>query len=119
MIGHLAAALDPDDLDRPTGELGLGREDVGGVRVAAQGQDGRMLQEQQLITDLARGTRVDEALLEGVGPRVVDPAEPARVQRPRVRRHGRTGIDEGGLHPRTIAGRPAPAIPRVRSGGVW
>ena len=80
MVGDLAAALDPMDGDA-AGREGLGRgQDVGRVRVSTEGQDGRVLEEQELIRDRPVGALGDQALLEGVGRLVVHPTEPARLE---------------------------------------
>jgi hypothetical protein len=58
VVGHLATALDPDDLDPPPGERRRVGEDVAGSDVPAERQDRRMLEEEQLIGDptLARSS---------------------------------------------------------------
>ena len=66
VVRDLPAALGPLDRDAASGEFIVAREDVGRVGVAAQGQDGRMLQEQELVPDRAGHALVDEPLLEGV-----------------------------------------------------
>ena len=123
VVRHLAPALDALDGDAAGRQLVLGGEDVGWIRAAAEGQDRRMFEEEELVTDPFRRARVDEAALESMGLGIPDPPEPARVQR-----HAGVRSDEGGLHGRTIAGvremaqgyRPAPPdrlaarFPRVR-----
>ena len=79
VIGDLAAALDPDDLDPPPGEqVGL-RPDERLVGMAAEGQDGGVLEEQELVGDRPGDPRVDELALQRPGGAVVDPAEPVDV----------------------------------------
>ena len=84
MVGHLATALDPDDLDPARGQRRGVRADVGWVGAAAEGQDRRMLEEQQLVADAALCTLGDEALLERERLVVVDPSEPRGDDRPRT-----------------------------------
>ena len=109
VIGDLPAALGPLDDDATGSELPIGGEDVRGIGLAAEGQNGGMLEEEQLVPDRAGGALVDEVLLEPVRLGVVDPAEPSSVQRRRATGwvpggRIRPGFDQGRLHPRTIAG---------------
>ena len=77
VVGDLATALDLDHLD-PAGAQLIGRgEDMRRVGVPSQGQDGRMLQQQQLVADPIVGTLGRQPALEGMGLAVVDPAEPS------------------------------------------
>ena len=74
-----------------------------------------MLEQQQLVRDRAGRALVDEPLLQRMRIGVVDAAEPARVQRRRSAGQVpggriRPGIDQGRLHPRTIAGAPTHAV---------
>ena len=74
-----------------------------------------MLQEQQLVGDLAGRALVDQTALQDVRIGVVDPAEPAGVQGRGLagRVPGeriRPGIDQGRLHSRTIAGGRVNAV---------
>ena len=78
VIGHLAAALDPDDLDPASGKRGRVGADVGRVGGAAEGQDRRMLEEQQLVADPSLRTLGDEALLELERLAVVRPVRATR-----------------------------------------
>ncbi len=115
VIGDLASALGALDRDAASGQLRIGGEDVRGIGLAAQGQHGGMLEEQQLVPDHVIGALVDEAPLEPVRFGVVDPAEPSSVQRRRAAGQVpggriRPGFDQGRLHPRTIAGVPALAV---------
>jgi hypothetical protein len=115
VIGHFAATLDPLDRDAPSRELSRAREDVRGVGLATQGQDRGMLQEQQLVGDLAGRSLVDQPTLEGVRIGVVDSAQPAGVQRRAIAgsvpgERVRPGIDQGRLHARTIAGAPVKPV---------
>ena len=51
-------------------------QDVGRVRVSAEGQDRRMLEQQEPVADRAVGPLGHEPLLEGQRLVVVDPPEP-------------------------------------------
>ena len=119
VVGDLPAALGSDDRDAASGEFLVTREDVGRVGLPAQGQDGWMLQEQELVPDRAGHAFVDEPLLHRVRLVVVHATEPPGVQRRRLtgRLPGgrvRTGIDQRGLHRATIAG----ARPKALRGGL-
>ena len=81
VVGDLAASLDALDRDASRRELVGGGQDVGRVGVPAEGQDGGMLQEQELVPDATRRALVDEPFLEGVRLAIVDAAEPAGVDR--------------------------------------
>src|SRR5262249_18519747 len=70
---HLAAALDPDDLDAASGKLPWRGEDMARIRLPAEGQHGIVLEEQEPVADLARRTLPDELLLELPGLPVPDP----------------------------------------------
>ena len=115
VVGDLAAALDPLDLDASSLELLGRRQDVRRVGVLAEGQDCRVFEQQQLVADAGVGSVIDEPLLERVRLAVVDATEPPRAQRRHAfggRAQRGTRIDEGGLHARTIAGvRPDPGGP--------
>ena len=54
VVGHLAAALDADDLDAARGQDRPGRADVRRVGGPAEGQDRRVLEEQELVADARR-----------------------------------------------------------------
>ena len=115
VIGHLAATLDPFDRDAASRELLRARQDVRGVGLAAQGQDRRMLQQQQVVRDLAGSALVDQSALEGMRSGVLDAAEPTGVQRRDLAgtvpgERVRPGFDQGRLHSRTIAGGHAKAV---------
>ena len=65
VVGHLAAALDPDDLDAAARRASPRRRRTwAGSDVAAEGQDRRVLEEEQLVADRAVGALRREALLE-------------------------------------------------------
>jgi hypothetical protein len=116
VVGDLAATLDPLDGDPASGELIRGDTDVGGIGVFAEGQDRRMLEQEELVTDPAVGTLVEESLLECVGLAVIDPAKPRRLHGGDLgvaRAEIGIGIDEDGLHVRTIAGVPRQPFARV------
>ena len=70
-------------------------QDVGRVGVATEGQDGRVLEEQQLVTDPLVGALADEALLQRMGLAVPDPAKPASRDRGLGRDGGRVGPRAG------------------------
>ena len=89
VIGHFAAALDPDHLDAPGRQVGRGRADVGLVGLPAQGQDGRMLEQEERVGDVARDALVDEPFLDRPGLAIADPAQPADIERTGGRRGGR------------------------------
>ena len=109
VVGDLAATLGSNDRDAASGELLVAREDVGRVRLPAEGQDGGMLQQQELVADRACRALIDEPLLQRVGIAVGHATQPLGTQRRRLtgRLPGgriRTGIDQRGLHRATIAG---------------
>jgi hypothetical protein len=115
VIGHLSAALDPEDLDPPAFQLRGRGEDVGLVGVPAEGEDGRVLEQEELVGDSVVSPFRDEPTLEIPRGLVVDPSEPARLERACVGA-GLVGVlptieDAGGwLHSGTIAGRPVRAF---------
>ena len=78
-----------------------GRQDVRRIRVAAQRQDGVMLQQQQRVRDVTGGARRHQRVLAIPGRLVADPPQPFG---PQVHR------------PRTIAG---PTSPRSYDGMIW
>ena len=109
VIGHLATTLDPMDLDPAGRELAGRREDVRRVRVAAQGQDRWVLEQQELIGDGAGRALGDESLLQVMSGGVVRATEPACLESASAGADGRLGRGEqAGLHEVTIAGHPLP-----------
>ena len=64
-----------------------------------------MLEQEQLVVDLVGRSSLDQALLERIRPRVVDPPEPSRVQGRAGPGLVRCSFAERGVHDRTIAGR--------------
>ena len=76
MVGHLTAALDPDDLDAAAGQRFRVGADVGRVGRATEGQDRRVLEQEQLVGDGAVGPLRREALLERQSVAVVGASEP-------------------------------------------
>ena len=111
MVRDLAAALDADDLDPPPAELrGVG-EDVALVGVAAERQDRRMLEQEQLVSDRAVGASPGELLLERPRLAVRDPPQPGRLDDPRPGGAVLTGRGHRvGLHAPTIAGNGLPPV---------
>ena len=69
VVGDLAAPLDPDDLDPAPPQLARRGEDMGVVGLAAERQDGVVLEEQQAVADLAVGPLRDEAPSASPTPR--------------------------------------------------
>ncbi len=82
VVGDLAAALDADDGDPASVQVGRAGEDVGRIAVAAQRQDRRVLQQQELVADQPVGALGCQASLQRVRLVVGDPPEPARLERP-------------------------------------
>ena len=64
VIGDVAAAIDLVKRDAALGEQFVGGEDVGAVGVAAEGQDRRMLEQEQHIFDAALVAQVGDLCLE-------------------------------------------------------
>ena len=95
VIGHLAAALHPERLDAARGEHLVRGTDVGRVGITSEGQHRVVLQQQQRVGRVARGTRGDQGVLPVPGVLVPDPAQPLASK----------------VHGRTIAG--GAATPRV------
>ena len=116
VVGDLAAALDVHDRDTPSLELGGdAREDVCRIAVPAQRQDGRVLQQEELVADPPIGPLGGQSPLERMRLVIRDPTEPVRLERPgcwaieafgRADRRHRTPGEQVGLHRRTIAGVP-------------
>ncbi len=85
--------------------------------VPAEGQDSRMLEQQQLVRDLPGDAPFDELVLERPRVAIADPTEPAGLERctgdgvP-----GRPGIEgrSGDVHARTIAGATLRTVTRCR-----
>ena len=78
VVGHLAASLDADDLDPARGERRVVGQDVGRVGGASEGQDSRVLEEEQPVADGAVGALGGERLLEGEPLAVWHAPEPRR-----------------------------------------
>ena len=79
VVGHVAAAVDLVQLDAAGGEELIAGEDVGAGRVAAEGDDGRMLQQQQRVADEACLARGNHAGLDGEAFGVRNAAEMEEV----------------------------------------
>ena len=78
-VRDLPTALDPDHLDPAAPQLARARQDVRIVGLPAEGQDGVMLEQQELVRDLARDPSLDQRLLAIPGVAVRDPSEPRRL----------------------------------------
>jgi hypothetical protein len=111
VVGDLAAALDPDDLDPPSGEFpGIG-QDVAVIGVPAERQHGRVLEQEQAVTDRTVGAAPGELLLERPRLAVGDPPQPGRADGRRPGGAVLTGRGHRvGLHVPTIAGKRHPAV---------
>ena len=108
VVGHLAATLDPDDLDAASLELLGARPDVPVGAVPPEGQHRRMLEQQELIADASVRPVRGQLALQRMPVAVRDPAQPRGVERV-----GPGGVEDGGGHRRTIAGRASPTCRRV------
>ena len=75
VIGDVAATVDFVEGDAAAGEELVGGQDVGAIGVAAEGEDGRVLEEQQDVFDAALEAEVDQLRLEAEGFVVGDAAE--------------------------------------------
>ena len=111
MVRDFAATLDPDQLDTPRRKLLRRGQDMLRVGIAAERQDGGMLEQEQPVADPAVGALAGKASLERPRLPIRDSAEPLRVER-----FGTVGgtcglsVDRGGLHVGTIAGRARRAV---------
>lgn len=113
VIGHLPSPLDSFDGDALRLELCGTSQDVRRVRVPAEGQNGRVLQQEKLIRDASGETLVNKPFLERVRSWVLDPAEPAGMERQRRAERPGLWFGERRLHARTIAGVPCSAVRRT------
>ena len=75
MVGDVAAAVDLVDLDAALGEEIVGREDVGASGVAAEGEDGRVLEEEERVADGTCLACCDDLVLNAQAFCVGDAAE--------------------------------------------
>ena len=75
VIGDVAAAIDFVKRDAAAGQELIGSENVGAVGVAAQGEHGRMLEEQQDVADAALLAQLNQLRLQAQSFGVVDAAE--------------------------------------------
>jgi hypothetical protein len=80
VVGDFSAALDPPNLDPAGGELIGAGPDMARIGVAAEGQDGRMFEQEQLVADHAGGALADQSLLPCMRILIGDPAQPASMQ---------------------------------------
>ena len=75
VVGHVAAAVDLVEGNAAALEQLVRRQNVGTVGVAAQGEHGRMLQQQEHVGDAILLAEIDELGLQAQGLGVVDAAE--------------------------------------------
>ena len=80
VIGDVAATVDLVQLDVARGELLVGGDDVFAMRVAAEGEDGEVLEQQQRVADEALLARIDDATLDGEAVGVGDAPELEEVE---------------------------------------
>src|SRR5439155_11222526 len=92
VVRHLAAALDADRLDPPCRELGGSGQDMCLLRVPAQCQHRRVLEQEERVVDLVGDAKVDELVLERPCLPVADAPEPADLER-----HGGPGGQRRGV----------------------
>jgi hypothetical protein len=79
VIGDVAAAIDLVHLHSTLGEEIVASEDVGAVGVAAEGEDGRMLQHEESVADEVLLASGDDLLLDGESFAVGDAAEMEKI----------------------------------------
>jgi hypothetical protein len=109
VVGDVATPLHAHHLDAACGEQRRHRQHVRLARIAPQGENGVVLEEEQLVLVQGPvGARGSERLLRGPRVAVRDSAQPAGVQAPGRRR---LLLHRLALHPLTI---PAPAARAVR-----
>jgi hypothetical protein len=75
VIRYVAAAIDLVELDAALGEFFVAGKDVGAVGVAAERQNGRVLQHQKRVTNQILLSRRDDLLLDGESLAVWDATE--------------------------------------------
>ena len=75
VVGDVAAAVDLVELDAAAGEQFVGGEDVGAGGVAAEGENGRMLEQKERVADGAGLARGDDLGLDAQAFGVGDAAE--------------------------------------------
>ena len=75
VVGDVAAAVDLVDLDAAAGKELVGGEDVGAGGVAAEGEDRRVLEEEERVADGAGFARGDDLSLDAQAFGVGDAAE--------------------------------------------
>ncbi len=85
VIGDVAAAVDLVEGDAAPRQQLIRREDVGALGVAAEGEHGRMLEEQKHVADAARGAQRDQLFLQAKGFAVVHAAEIEVLDHPLMR----------------------------------
>jgi len=123
VVGDLAAPLDAENLNPAAFELGGRGQDVGWVGLPAEGQDGRVLDEQEAVADPTVRTLAGNPLLERPGLAIGHPTEPDRLERAHLglvdRRAG--WLDGGGdrrdgFHVGTIAGKASQPVGALNPG---
>jgi len=72
---HVAPSIALEHLYAALSELFGRGNDVGRFRVASQGDDGRVLEQEENVADLALFAEIDEPLLQTQGGGVVDRVE--------------------------------------------
>jgi hypothetical protein len=81
VVGHLSAALDPDDLDPARGDQLGRRDDMVVAGIATEREDRVVLEEKELVlVKGASGARGGQGLLESPRVAIRDPAQPAGMQ---------------------------------------
>src|SRR5258708_29357849 len=73
--GDVAAAVAFEDLDSAQSQLVGRQQDVGRLRVASQGDDRRVLEQEQHVADASGFAEFDQFLLDAQSGSVVDAAE--------------------------------------------
>lgn len=94
VVGGLAASLYPHHLDPPGRKNLRWGQNVGGVTMATEGDDRRVLEEKKVIPHQIEGPGGSETVLEIPGHPIGNVPEPAGMEGPGARR-----------------GRPCPVIP--------
>jgi hypothetical protein len=99
VVGDLAAPLDADHLDVAPGKVVGRRQDVRRIRVPAERQDGRVLEEEQLVPDPARYAVAQRAASAARAPRDSRPGRASERRSVRPREPGPFVPERGGPLP--------------------